>query len=222
LSCTIYHLSNFYLLPLYFFPDYRNPDASLYFITSILSTLTDPAVDGTFTDDVTGVPQEHPNVQKRINISNDELANLQYATQATNQLLIEELVVAGKYNWQAFGNSDSIPKGPTQSNCASWMRSRCDAASQGRTLLVEMDDKNINQTLAAFLVARSPYSWVGYGWESDDRNFKEVFYLQPGSPTSLCEENTPGVFTRQWTAGVAEIDCNQWTSSLPFPSLFDL
>ena len=43
-----------------YFWDYTNSSAAQYYITSILSTLTDPAVDGTFTDDVSGVPQEHP------------------------------------------------------------------------------------------------------------------------------------------------------------------
>jgi len=37
-----------------FFWDFRVPAAAEYFIDSVLSTLTDPAIDGTFTDDVVG------------------------------------------------------------------------------------------------------------------------------------------------------------------------
>lgn len=152
-------------------------------------------------------------------MTDEQLAQLQYATQATNMILIEELVAAGKYSWSAFGDQDSIPKGPTQANCATYMRARCDPAEQGRTLLVNMDDNSVNQTLAAFLVARGPYSWIGNGWESDDRNFHDVYYLQPGTPLGLCLESPANVFSRVWTEGTAVIDCNTWTSSLPFPSL---
>ena len=39
-----------------FFWDFRNTDATQYFVSSIAAVLaSDPAVDGTFTDDVTGM-----------------------------------------------------------------------------------------------------------------------------------------------------------------------
>lgn len=42
-----------------FFWDFTNPKAAEYFINATVASLDDPAVDGTFTDDVGGVPQEH-------------------------------------------------------------------------------------------------------------------------------------------------------------------
>jgi len=53
--------------------DYTNPDATQYFISSVLASLDDPAVDGTFTDDVDGVPDEHGDVQARINMTDDQV-----------------------------------------------------------------------------------------------------------------------------------------------------
>jgi hypothetical protein len=184
-----------------------------------------PDVDGTFTDDVDGIPEEHPAVQGAINMTDAQLAELQYSTLATNQLLIEAFVQNGKYNWQAFGAEDGVNGGPAKGNCASWMRQMCDPVMQGRTMLMQMDssDANRNQTVAGFLVSRPPYSFLGYGWESDDRQWDDIFYLQVGQPLTggagLCSESQPGVFTRAYTAGVASLDCNQWTASLPFPSL---
>ena len=93
-----------------------------------------------------------------------------------------------------------------------------------------------------------PYGWIGFGWESDDRNWNDLFYLQvrrgpgiflrkwdvgqvgnragtdpfylqAGEPTGLCTEGPTGVFSRNWTLGTASLDCNSWTASLPFPSL---
>ena len=64
-----------------------------------------------------------------------------------------------------------------------------------------------------------PYGWIGFGWESDDRNWNDIFLLQAGEPMGLCSEAPPGVFSRPWTLGTASLDCNSWTASLPFAPL---
>jgi hypothetical protein len=51
-----------------YFWDYRVDAASEYYVSSVLESVSDPAVDGTFTDDVTGLPNEHHAVQRRIKI----------------------------------------------------------------------------------------------------------------------------------------------------------
>ena len=80
-----------------------------------------------------------------------------------------------------------------------------------------------NQTVAAFLISRPPYAYLGWGWESDDGQWNDIFYLQVGEPLAggagLCTEGPAGVFTRAYSAGTASLDCNAWTASLPFPAL---
>ena len=49
-----------------------------------------------------------------------------------------------------------------------------------------------------------------------------IFHLQAGTPTGVCVEESPGVFSRQWTAGKAALDCHSYTAALPFPSLHPL
>lgn len=111
--------------------------------------------------------------------------------------------------------------------------------------MIGFDAGNANQSVAAFLVSRPPYAWIGFGWESDDRNWNDLFYLQvrwwrrgcegvgvglhrsshcsscsqAGEPTGLCAEGPTGVFSRPWTLGTASLDCNTWTASLPFSPL---
>jgi len=201
--------------------DFRNVDAAAYFVSSVAASVADPAVDGTFTDDVTGVPAEHEEVQKNTGMSDAEIAALQYATQQASQNLITTLTLAGKYNYQAFGAQDGVNGGPTKGTCAAWVRERCAPAYQGRPMFIGMDNApaNANQTVAAFLVTRPPHGYIGWGWESDDRQWNDIFYLQAGTPTGLCVESPAGVFSRAWMAGTAVIDCNQWTASLPFPAL---
>jgi len=204
-----------------YFWDFRNVDAAAYFVSSVAASVADPAVDGTFTDDVTGVPAEHEEVQKNTGMSDAEIAALQYATQQASQNLITTLTLAGKYNYQAFGAQDGVNGGPTKGTCAAWVRERCAPAYQGRPMFIGMDNApaNANQTVAAFLVTRPPHGYIGWGWESDDRQWNDIFFLQAGTPAGLCVESPAGVFSRAWTAGTAVIDCNQWTASLPFPAL---
>ena len=133
----------------------------------------------------TGVPAEHPNVQNNIGMTDEELADLQYATGQTSMNLISTIVLAQKYNWQAFGTSDGVGPGISQSSCISFMQSYCgNLATQGQTMMMQMDNApdNANQTVSAFLIARPPYGLLGWGWESDDSDWNELFYLQVGEP----------------------------------------
>lgn len=89
----------------------------------------------------------------------------------------------------------------------------------------------------------APCSYIGWGWYSDDSKWDDVrccdrgwgsghsllahqaalclqlFLLDVGEPTGLCTEAPPGVFSRNWSLGVASLDCNTWQASLPFGSL---
>jgi len=206
-----------------------NPDAAAYFVSSINASLAGDAVDGTFTDDVDGLPAEHPNAQGRIGMSDDDLAALRFATQTTSQHLIDTLIAAGKYNWQAFGSHDTSAPAPpgrgaksiSPASCATTMVTLCNATLQTQPLLMKMTTAapDVNQTVAAFLIARPPHAYLGWSWESGDEKWNDIFYLQAGEPTGLCAQTAPGVFERAWTGGVARLDCNAWTADLPFPSL---
>lgn len=76
----------------------------------------------------------------------------------------------------------------------------------------------MNPTRSPLLHISLP-SVIGWGWESDDRQWNDIFYLQAGEPLGLCAEAPAGVFSRAWSNGVAQLDCNSWTATLPFPSL---
>jgi len=207
-----------------FYWNFSNPAAAEYFINSVVASVSDTAVDGTFTDDVSGLPAEHPNVPRELGMESAEVSALQAATQEAHGRLMTALIAAGKYNWQAFTSTTDADKGNsagpriTQKSCTSFMRRFCDPAMQKYSFMMDAGGAD-NQTIAAFLIARAPISYIGKGWESDDSSWHDVFLLQPGEPMGACTETMSGVFTRQWTAGVAKLDCNAWSSELPFPRL---
>ena len=201
-----------------YFVDYRNTSAAAWYVESVLGAVSETAVDGTFADDVTGAPAEHPDVSLS---TNAEVAELQYATQATNNALVYALVAEGKYMWQAFGNQDGVAPGPPSDPgaCGDWMRLYCDPAKQGAPLMMAFSPGAANESVAAFLVVRPPTAYLGYGWYSDDTNWSPLFLLDAGEPTALCVEAPANVFSRAWTKGVAVLDCNRFEAALPFESL---
>jgi hypothetical protein len=198
-----------------FFWDFRLPEVREYYIQSVLSTLTDPAVDGTFTDDVTGFPAEHDQGPAHIKMNASDVATVQYYTQLANAQLIDAVVAAGKYNWQAFGAQDGVGDGVSKGSCAAFMRQRCDPSWQKRAITMRFDPASKEQSVAAFLITRGPIAFLGFGWESDQRNWDSIFLTQVGEPTGACTEGPTGVFTRPWSAGNAVLDCNKWTATVP-------
>merc|ERR1739848_307623 len=64
-----------------FFWDFRNPEASDYFVSSIVESLGHD-LDGTFTDDVSGLPAEHTRAPSAMRLSEQEVNDIATATLA--------------------------------------------------------------------------------------------------------------------------------------------
>ena len=198
-----------------FFFDYRVPEAAEYYISSVLASIDYPETDGTFTDDVTGLPAEHASAPGRMKLSPAEVNDIQFATSVANGQLIDRAVAAGKYVWAAFKNQDGVGAGPTAKTCADWMRSRCTASHQTIATTQAFDTAHVNVSIASFLVVRPPIGYLGFGWESDMRNWRPEFLWQVGEPQGLCAEGRPNIFSRAWTYGVASVDCNTFVGIVP-------
>jgi len=199
-----------------YFWDFRVQEAADYFVSSIVQTTQNPYVDGSYSDDVQGLPEEHANAIKAMSLTTTEVSDIQQATQQTSQNLITALIKANKYNWEAFSNEGDVGPAPDSSSCTSFMRQFCVPEMQKNPMTMKMNVNNAAQIIAAFLIVRPPYGWLGYGWESDNRDWHPLFNLDVGEPLGLCEEVSSGVFTRGWTKGTAKLDCNQWNATLPF------
>jgi len=201
-----------------FFWDFRVKEASDYFVSSIVQTTLNPYVDGSFSDDVEGLPEEHEDAIKAMRLTTAEVADIKQSTHDTNQNLITALITANKYLWQAFSRGDDVGPAPNSTTCASFMRTFCAPEMQKNPMTMQMSVTDAEQVLAAFLIVRPPYGWLGFGWESDNRNWLPIFNTDVGEPMGPCQETSEitGLFTRTWTKGTVELDCNNWTAKLPF------
>ena len=188
-----------------------------------------PYVDGCFSDDVDGFPREQESWLPQLGYSLEQLQALQVATQQTWQRAVEKLVSQGGYNWQMFGQGDG-PRGTGMlaANCTQHMRTLCEPRMQQRPMLMPAGGgpnfEQFNQTLAAFLITRPPFAYIGYGWKGCGAASKKVgrdyweplFDLDVGEPRGGCEEGPSGVFHRAWSLGNASLDCNTFSAHLNF------
>jgi hypothetical protein len=153
---------------------------------------------------------------------------------------------AGKFAWQMLwtgGAEDSIGGGSTRPlvtklNCAPTLHSMCSMSSPAQTRAMAYGingtseaPSDLLQDLANFLLTRSPYSWLGWGWGQSPQaratggppggckrtyTFPPEFNEDYGAPAAgaagLCKETAPGseVFTRKYSKATVELDCKAW------------
>ena len=83
------------------------------------------------------------------------------------------------------------------------------------------------QRLAAFLLARGPFAWFGYGFAGCDFPVAPEFLgarhglgpmsIKLGEPLEYCHEEAKGsgIFVRRWSSGkTTRLDCNTWHATL--------
>ena len=94
---------------------------------------------------------------------------------------------------------------------------------QGRGMLMGFapNQPKPNETVAAFLIARGPYAFIGGRGlrDSHEGDWHPLFGLDVGRPIGLCAETSQNTFERRWSRGDVSFDCNTYTASLEFEML---
>lgn len=152
----------------------------------------------------------------------------------------DEVLQRGMFSWQQMWNGQGSPEekngcciGPLVSkgpSCAASLRNLCKADSPAQTRAMayafspgrcQGEPANLTsplQDIAAFLLSRGEYAWLGHGWLGCSRTYQVPDQLNwdYGEPTELCQETAPnsGVFTRDWTKATVQLDCNTWTPTI--------
>jgi len=203
-----------------YFWNFSNPATVDYWINEVVLgkyAMGSPYVDGIFTDDVSGLGQEHPDAGSNMGLTQDQIVKIQQDSQAAWTKMLDTIIQHRGYNWQAFSDDDGVHDAPGKSNCASAMRDLCGKIKN--PMLLQLDTSNLIQNIASFLIARGDYWWLGTGWIgcSDIAPTRpSQFDMDVGTPTGPCTETTTGVFQRTYSKGTAELDCNSWTAVLKF------
>jgi hypothetical protein len=210
--------------------------ATLRFRTSAGGALATGSeyVDGTFLDDSQAIPQEHPNAPANAGLSALQLLLLQNASYEFFNAAVAQLAANGDFIWQGFngleqGDPDGVGVSPTSGTCQAYMEQVCDPAWQQvpRTMQWPGAQADRLPVLAAFLVSRGPFDFIGTGWFGAGSIGLPAWdplwdAYDVGEPTGLCAQTAPGVFSRSWTRGtdLAAGSCSRtrrWSTSQGCP-----
>ena len=206
-----------------FFWDYRSPGVCDYFLERVAGSVSSgalhPLVDGVFTDDYGGMGDEQPQAQKAMNLTDAEVQAMRDATTACWTRLNDEVIMPNnKFIWQSLFYGDK-PR-PRNETCAAWMRQWC-ALDRTYPIFMEYDPTpaGLLQNIAAFLIARGPWWWLGEDWMGAERAvWSDIYNTDVGVPLTECAETSPAVFGRNYSNGYAELDCSgpTWAATLAF------
>lgn len=104
----------------------------------------------------------------------EDAAAQQAAGNVLHQSMIEGLVAEGKYLWQAFQAGNDVGHNNNNNTvgglahdavyCTQWMTQRCNTDwVNERATTGQFDSRNVNVSIASFLIVRPAYAWLGYG-----------------------------------------------------------
>lgn len=139
----------------------------------------------------------------------------------TMNLVTEAVISAGGFTWQAFAQTSLPSAASGVAACDAWFA----AAPQLQHCAYMHEVFNatqrplpaVNEDLAAFLIARGPYAWLGYAWVGCITNyeFPDAWTVDYGEPlTSYFNKTAPSVYSREYTKATATFDCVAWKGTV--------
>ena len=174
-------------------------------------------LDGSFLDD-RYFPEEHQAVVGALNMTPADVARYAAAQAVALARVLAAFQAAGKavYFELAEPGAGIHWNGTDTAKCATYMRAFCSPVWQTQAILVPISFiPNVTMSIASFLLARGGTAYIGFGWPSDDSEWRSEFEMNVGEPEGLCAEAPANRFARNYTFGEVFLDCNDFSFSVP-------
>ena len=135
--------------------------------------------------------------------------------------LQQRLLAKRAFSWAFF---TTLPGAPSKPTCASFFKNNGTSFFYDQALFMSFTSRNRTaeteaRDLAAFLLVRGPYAWLGDGWQGcvgEPTPLPPQVFLDYGVPVGNTTQAAPGVFTRQWSKAQVTFDCNKYESAIVF------
>jgi len=186
---------------------------------------------GSCTDPVQGPTEVDPHNQADMGLSDEDVADITNGWLSNMRTVQEAILRAGGYTWSLIpgqSNANAQPDIISAENCAAKVRPACALSSPYiespmlHGVTTNNIGQNVQQQVAAFLLMRGPYAWIGWGqwgmvWDPSVALPKEIWNVEYGDPIDpRCSEGPAGVFHRGYTAASVTLDCNTWSAYIEF------
>ena len=173
-----------------------------------------------------------PNATEDMGLTPADLEQLTVDYEATMAVLRERILAAQKFSWQMLWTGGEV--GAKGSTCPSPLvrapAAECTAdiaqlfapgaPPQSEALMYAFSPggckgdpsalPNAANDIANFLLIREPSAFIGHGWLACSKSyeFPSALNVDVSTPLGLCAQTKPGVFTRNYTKVVVEMNCN--------------
>jgi hypothetical protein len=145
---------------------------------------------------------------------------------ATNTAILQ----ANGFSWPMFAKTST----PTPKECTAFFRLECGSTPRyyHEALRFEFTNKTardpaqVRNDVAAFLLVRGDYAWIGYDWigcvtsQSPPPSSPDSLYYRPpeldvdyGTPSARCQQDG-NVFTREYSHASVTFDCSTYKGSV--------
>ena len=148
-------------------------------------------------------------VLQTLGTTQEDAAAQQAAGNVLHQSMIEGLEAEGKYLWQAFQAGNDV--GHNNNTVGGLMH---DAAYMDDAAL---DSRNVNVSIASFLIVRPAYAWLGYGAGYHGRAAQAAVGDSPEThQVRVCFFTLKPFLTREWALKRWPCSSPQSAHSSPF------
>lgn len=168
-----------------------------------------------------GATEEDYNCARDMGLKQADTTAITDAWRLTLAAVQEAIISHGAFSW-AYFRQLTIPGPGNASACASWFR-ETGSTLTGYAYVQQFYNATqrplpaVSQDIAAFLVLRGDFAWLGYGWIgcTTDYEYPPALEVDYGVPlTPYFNETSPGVFTREWSKATATFSCPAWTGTV--------
>eukprot|EP01059_Diplonema_ambulator_P022936 TRINITY_DN382_c0_g2_i2.p1 TRINITY_DN382_c0_g2~~TRINITY_DN382_c0_g2_i2.p1 ORF type:complete len:427 (+),score=177.41 TRINITY_DN382_c0_g2_i2:99-1379(+) len=195
-------------------------------------------INGSCTDPVQGPTEINPYSQLDMGLSDEDIKEITEAWLQTMTAAQSAIIAAKGYTWSLIPGQENANASPVMlqaKTCAAQMREYISTNRwQNLPLIFGLNMgtqpnllPQLQQDIAAFLLMRGPYAYVGAGvWGMSWPAGVEFDKQQPqqkrpkemdtdyGIPLNLATEISSGVFSRQFTNSVVTLDCNSFNATI--------
>ena len=154
-------------------------------------------------------------------LTQEDTTSIKLGWEETMEIVKQVVVEAGAFAWLYFYGTTIPPASAGSEACKAWFAG---AGSQVHDAALAYQWNNatavplpyVKQDLAAFLLTRGPYAWIGSGWVGciTDYDYPSELEVDYGIPLEKFSETSPGVFSRKWTKADVSFDCNTWVGTI--------
>ena len=169
-----------------------------------------------------GATEEDEHCVQDMGLNASDVNDITLGWQQTMNMSHYALVKNGGFDWRIFTGV----KTPNKTQCQGWLESHQQTYKNAAVMYSYTVDSNWQWTqfsvdLAMFLLVRSDYAWLGYGWNGcHDKwiyQWDDMLDKDYGVPTTdNYTQIKTGVFQRKYTKANIQMDCNTYTSNITF------